>query len=96
MTQSISLRDKLVDAARGWDGFYKRSPAQQLEYLVAFGKVIETAFDFPVEAKGLAAVGRTDLERVLGEVETIEGLDKAREVILRSCGSIVSHSVPRS
>ena len=95
MSQSIRLSDDLIEAAKRQAKLFHRSPPQQVEHWAAIGRVMETALSYPAQEKVVPWGSSEDIEDLRAEVESEEGRRRAREVIRRTSGTIVSTDTPK-
>ena len=96
VSQSIRLSDDLIEAAKRQAKLFHRSPPQQVEHWAAIGRVREAALSYPAQEKVVPWGSSQDIDELLAEVESDEGRQRAREVIRRTSGTIVSADAPES
>ncbi len=90
MSESIRLSDELIAAAKRQAKLFHRSPPQQIEHWAAIGRVMETALSYPAQEQ-VAPWGSTrDMDDLRAVVESGEGRERAKQVIRRTAGTIVS------
>jgi hypothetical protein len=91
MSESIRLSDELIAAAKRQAKLFHRSPPQQIEHWAAIGRVMETALSYPAEERITHWGSARDLDELRATVESDAGRERAREVIRRTSGTIVSN-----
>lgn len=90
MSTSIRLSDELVAAAKRQAELFHRSPPQQIEHWAAIGRVMETALSYPARERAMQWGSASDVSDLRATVESDEGRERAKEVIRRTSGFLVS------
>jgi len=89
MSKSIRISDELAAHAEAEAKRFHRSPPQQIEHWAEIGRILEPALSYRTLG-AVKEVSRRDLDAALAEVGTPAGRKRAREVIDRTSGTIVS------
>ena len=87
MSKSIRISDELASRAQSAAVLSHRSPPQQIEHWAQLGRILEPALSLSA-VEAVKRAGRRDLDRLLDDVETDSGVERSREVIRRTSGSI--------
>lgn len=90
MSESIRLSDELIAAAKRQAKLFHRSPPQQIERWAGIGRVMETALSYPAQERVVAWGSASDIDDLRAVVESAEGSERAKQVIQRTAGTIVS------
>ena len=90
MSEFIRLNDELIAAAKRQAKLFHRSPPQQIEHWAAIGRVMETALSYPAQAQVVNWGSASDMAELRASVESDAGRERAKEVIRRTSGTIVS------
>jgi hypothetical protein len=91
MSTSIRLSDELIAAAKRQAVLFHRSPPQQIEHWAAIGRVMEAALSYPAQERITHWGSARDMDELRATVESGAGRERAREVIRRTSGTIVSN-----
>lgn len=89
MSKTIRISDELAAEAEAAARISQRSSPEQIEHWAQLGRILEPALSFQAE-QALKQAGRDQLDAVLSEVETTEGVTRAKAVIRQTSGSIES------
>ena len=90
MSESIRLSDELIAAAKRQAKLFHRSPPQQIEHWAAIGRVMETALSYPAQAQVVQWGSARDMDDLRASVESDAGCERAKEIIRRTSGALVS------
>jgi hypothetical protein len=91
MSASIRLNDELIAAAKRQAKLFHRSPPQQIEHWAAIGRVMETALSYPALEQVVNWGSARDIDELRTSVESDTGRERAKQVIRRTAGTIVSN-----
>jgi hypothetical protein len=91
MSASIRLSDQLIAAAKRQAKLFHRSPPQQIEHWAAIGRVMEAALSYPAQEQVAHWGSARDMDELRTKVESDAGRRRAREIIRRTSGAIVSN-----
>ncbi len=90
VSASIRLNDDLIAAAKRQAALLHRSPPQQIEHWAAIGRVMEAALSYPAQEQVVAWGSARDLEALRAGVESDAGRARAKRVIRRTAGTLVT------
>ena len=90
MSASIRLNDELIAAAKRQAKLFHRSPPQQIEHWAAIGRVMESALSYPAQERVAPWGSAREMDELRATVESDEGRERAKQVIRRTAGTIVS------
>ena len=90
MSTSIRLNDELIAAAKRQAKLFHRSPPQQIEHWAAIGRVMESALSYPAQERVVHWGSTRDIDDLRTSVESDAGRERAKEIIRRTSGAIVS------
>ena len=89
MSKSIRIGDELAREAEAAAKLSHRSPPQQIEHWAQIGRVLEPALSYSV-GKQVKQLSQVELEAVLAEVSTDDGVARSQAFIQQNSGSIES------